>query len=124
MMMSVLEALISWMACSHTGYAITLVWVIDLVPSPLGKVHMWLDTLGHGACFLLLHYYACGVFFIWHSIKYFSRSIKVRLYADLYRMQKPQPQADSRKHVLPGTFGLLSHDFCRKKVYFVGMIPV
>ena len=76
-MMTALHSLICWMTCSHTGYSITMVWVIDLVPSPLGKLHMLLDTLGHGICFLLLNSWVSGVFFAWHAVKYFWSAFKV-----------------------------------------------
>merc|ERR1719483_1469899 len=66
-----------WMTCSHTSYAITLVHTTELVPSPFGKVHMVLDTLGHGVCFLLFRNWAAGIYFAWHASEYFWRPIRV-----------------------------------------------
>ena len=76
--MSALHALICWMTCTHTSYSITLVHTVELVPSPLGKVHMILDTLGHGAGFILLDDKVAGAIFVWHAVKYFWKSFKVK----------------------------------------------
>merc|ERR1712215_305884 len=67
---SLLAGICCWMAVAHTSYAITLVWALNLLPPPLGKVHMVLDALGHGLCFLLLGNWLTGLYCVWHVCKY------------------------------------------------------
>merc|ERR1711963_1201371 len=72
-----LKIISCWMTCSHTSYAITLVHTTELVPRPGGKIHMILDTIGHGLAFALLSSWVAGAYFTWHAAKYFWRPVQV-----------------------------------------------
>jgi len=72
-----LTAISCWMTCSHTSYAFTLVHTTELVPRPGGKIHMILDTVGHGLTFALFFNWVAGAYFTWHAAKYFWRPVQI-----------------------------------------------
>eukprot|EP00091_Calanus_sinicus_P018760 TRINITY_DN4396_c0_g1_i2.p2 TRINITY_DN4396_c0_g1~~TRINITY_DN4396_c0_g1_i2.p2 ORF type:complete len:153 (-),score=37.39 TRINITY_DN4396_c0_g1_i2:104-562(-) len=77
MLLTLLKTISCWMTCTHTSYTFLLVHTTELVPSPGGKIHMVLDTVGHGVAFFFFKNWVTGLYFIWHANKYFWRPVKI-----------------------------------------------
>merc|ERR1711934_1206563 len=62
----------NWLACSHTGYSLTLVPVTAFLPRKVATLHLLADLLSHLlAALLLKNRVLHGIFFLWHAAKYF-----------------------------------------------------
>ena len=58
------------LSCSHTGYTLTLVWTVDLLPARLGRLHILLDILGHALAAILLPSLLAALAAAWHVAKF------------------------------------------------------
>lgn len=61
----------SWLACTHTGYSLTLVPVTVFIPRKVGALHLLADLCSHLlAALFLKNRFGHGIFFLWHTVKY------------------------------------------------------